>query len=102
MCGIAGLYRAGGVSREDEDAVARIMAAQNHRGPDAEGLYRAERALLGHRRLAIVDLSEAGRQPMRNEDGSIWVTYTGEIYNTQELRRELVQAGHQFRSQTDT
>jgi asparagine synthase (glutamine-hydrolysing) len=57
---------------------------------------------LAHRRLSIVDLSESGRQPMCNEDGSIWITYNGEVYNFQEIREELQAAGHLFRSQTDT
>src|SRR5262249_47187553 len=102
MCGIAGLYRDAGVSEEHVDAVRRALAAEGHRGPDADGLWQGDRAVLGHRRLAILDLSEAGRQPMSNEDGSVRVTYNGEIYNYLELRRELVTAGHSFRSQTDT
>ena len=102
MCGIAGLFRASGVSEEDKHAVSRMTAAQAHRGPDDGGLHAATHAVLGHRRLSILDLSASGHQPMSNEDGSIWVTYNGEIYNQRELRRELVRAGHDFRSTTDT
>jgi len=57
---------------------------------------------LGHRRLAIIDLSDLGRQPMGNEDGSVWVTFNGEIYNYQELKRELLAKGHTFYSATET
>jgi asparagine synthase (glutamine-hydrolysing) len=79
-----------------------MMDAQVHRGPDGSGVYRGERAILGHRRLAIIDLSEAGRQPMCNEDGTVWVTYNGEVYNFGELRDELRKRGHEFKSKTDT
>src|SRR6266478_8020940 len=75
-----------------------------HRGPDDAGLYIApDRALgLAHRRLSIIDLSPAGHQPMSNEDGTVWITFNGEIYNFQELRAKLLTAGHKFESQTDT
>ena len=80
---------------------------QGHRGPDDCGLW--ERDLpngiyigLGSRRLSIVDLSADGHMPMANEDGSVWITYNGEIYNFVELRRELISKGHRFRSHTDT
>src|SRR5215831_17516401 len=102
MCGIAGLFRHAGVTPEDEAAVTRMSKAQRHRGPDADGQVVRDRAVLGHRRLAIIDLSDAGRQPMTNEDGSLWIVYNGEVYNYLELRRELLAAGHRFRSQSDT
>jgi asparagine synthase (glutamine-hydrolysing) len=73
-----------------------------HRGPDGQGVYIQDSVGLGHRRLAIIDLSEAGKQPMSNEDGSIWVTYNGEIYNFQEIRHTLIEKGHIFQSNTDT
>ena len=79
-----------------------MTAAQVHRGPDAEGRYQGPRIVLDHRRLSILDLSEAGRQPMTNEDGSVHVVYNGEIYNYLELRDELLAAGHIFRSKSDT
>ena len=102
MCGIAGIFDARGVSAQSAEAVSRMTAAQTHRGPDADGLYVGERAVLGHRRLSILDLSDAGRQPMSNEDGSIWIVFNGEIYNYRELRQELIAAGHAFRSGSDT
>jgi asparagine synthase (glutamine-hydrolysing) len=73
-----------------------------HRGPDASGEWSDGTCALGHRRLAIIDLSEAGRQPMGNEDGTIQVTFNGEIYNFVALRRELRGLGHRFRTRTDT
>jgi asparagine synthase (glutamine-hydrolysing) len=79
-----------------------MTQAIHHRGPDQYGVYTDESASLGHRRLSIIDLSEDGRQPMTNEDESVWVTFNGEIYNFQELRRSLEAKGHVFRSRTDT
>ena len=73
-----------------------------HRGPDGEGLFVENGIGLGHRRLAIIDLSDAGRQPMTTRDGRYVLSYNGEIYNFQELRRELEARGHQFRSRTDS
>jgi asparagine synthase (glutamine-hydrolysing) len=77
-----------------------MTAAETHRGPDDGGLYQDARVVLGHRRLSIIDLSPAGHQPMSNEDGTVWVTYNGEIYNCAELAAEL--SGHRFRSCCDT
>jgi asparagine synthase (glutamine-hydrolysing) len=78
--------------------------ALRHRGPDDAGSFISEdqRVALGHRRLSIIDLSDAGHQPMSNEDGSVWMTYNGEVYNHGALRRELEARGHAFRSATDT
>lgn len=73
-----------------------------HRGPDDRGIHRIENVALGHRRLAILDLSANGRQPMCNEDGTVWVVFNGEIYNCGELRSGLEARGHRFRSQSDT
>jgi len=76
MCGIAGLFRSGGdTTPADRYAVERMAAAQTHRGPDDGGLFQDARVVLGHRRLAIIDLSPTGHQPMSNEDGTIWVTF---------------------------
>ena len=72
------------------------------RGPDDAGWWQNEGAVLGHTRLSIMDLSEAGRQPMGNEDGSVWITFNGEIYRFWELREELERAGHVFASTCDT
>jgi asparagine synthase (glutamine-hydrolysing) len=99
MCGIVGvLDRKGG----DVDAarVAAMRDAMRHRGPDDEGLWRNPKGdvVLAHRRLAIVDLSPLGRNPMGNEDGSVQVTYNGEIYNHAALRAELEAKGHSFRT----
>ncbi|MBP8980266.1 MAG: asparagine synthase (glutamine-hydrolyzing) [Syntrophobacterales bacterium] len=104
MCGICGKvdFTGHGVNRRLLEAMTTRLA---HRGPDDEGIYigSAGDAVcgLGHRRLSIIDLSEAGRQPMRNEDGTLWLVYNGEIYNFRELRRELEAKGHRFSSQTD-
>ena len=102
MCGIVGQ-----VERErpvDRDAFARMLATLASRGPDGEGtqLLRGGRVALGHRRLAINDLSQNGAQPMANEDESIWLVFNGEIYNFRELRKELEAEGHRFRSASDS
>ena len=105
MCGIAGLFRAPGAPADLRvDAVGPMLAAISHRGPDGEGIWidREAGIALGHRRLAIVDLSEGGRQPMHSEDGRLVVSFNGEIYNFLELRRELEALGHRFRSTSDT
>ena len=85
-----------------------MCATIAHRGPDDAGMQihrdagPSARVGLGHQRLSIIDLSPAGRQPMSNEDGTIWLTYNGEIYNYKDLRRELEGKGHRFRSDSDT
>lgn len=101
MCGICGIYNVGSgepVSRQLVKAMADTMV---HRGPDAEGLYVSGPVGLGHRRLSIIDLA-GGSQPMSNRDGSIWVAFNGEIYNFQELREDLTQKGHRFKTKSDT
>ncbi|MDQ3740248.1 MAG: asparagine synthase (glutamine-hydrolyzing), partial [Actinomycetota bacterium] len=87
-----------------EDVAARMRDTMTHRGPDDGGTWsRAQdRIAFGHRRLSIVDLSPAGHQPMCNEDGTVWITYNGEIYNHAALRDELERKGHTYRSNTDT
>lgn len=104
MCGIYGYLSLKG--KPDPDILDRMGAALHHRGPDDEGAFLSHEAgtaiALGHKRLSIIDLSPAGRQPMSNEDGSVWVTFNGEIYNFRELRRELEAKGHRFRSNSDT
>jgi len=79
-----------------------MTRALAHRGPDGEGFHLSGPIGLGHRRLAIIDLSEAGAQPMSNDDESIWITYNGEIYNFKEIRHELEKKGHMFHSMSDT
>lgn len=100
MCGIAGFFDVAG-RLVDSTLVRRLCIALRHRGPDDEAYYVNGSVALGQRRLAIVDLV-GGRQPMSNEDGSIWVTFNGEIYNFQELRRELEARGHRFTTRSDT
>ncbi|HMJ01857.1 MAG TPA: asparagine synthase (glutamine-hydrolyzing) [Conexibacter sp.] len=104
MCGISGIVGFGDGFAVSEEIVRAMSDTMVHRGPDASGaLHRpAERVALGHRRLSIVDLSEAGRQPMCNEDGTVWITYNGEVYNHAALRAELEAKGHVYRSHTDT
>jgi asparagine synthase (glutamine-hydrolysing) len=98
MCGICGIHGAGG----SEQAVEAMLAAMERRGPDGTGLWSAPDIVLGHRRLAIVDLSERGRQPMRSADGAIAATVNGEIYNYPELRAELEAEGAVFQSDCDS
>jgi asparagine synthase (glutamine-hydrolysing) len=100
MCGIAGQVRADG-SAVERGLIARMCAAQEHRGPDARGLHVAGAIGLGIQRLRIIDI-EGGDQPIYNEDGSIAVVLNGEIYNYAELREQLQRAGHQLRSEGDT
>ena len=102
MCGIAGALSAAPDVPAPIDAVQRFAAAMVHRGPDGYGFHADGPAALGHRRLAIVDLSEGGRQPMTNEDGSVAIVVNGEIYNHQELRADLVAKGHRFRGGSDS
>jgi asparagine synthase (glutamine-hydrolysing) len=101
MCGIAGVV--GDTSpRAGQDAVRRMVAALAHRGPDSEGIETWHGAILGHRRLAIFDLTSAGHQPMLSPDRSLGVVFNGAIYNHRDLRRVLTKSGYTFRSQSDT
>jgi asparagine synthase (glutamine-hydrolysing) len=100
MCGIAGIVSNTGKSLEAQ--LTPMIDAQAHRGPDAWGVWSDDRCALGHRRLSIIDLSEAGRQPLSNARGAIWITFNGEVYNFQRLRRELEGLGRSFRTRTDT
>lgn len=132
MCGIAGIFTLeGSINARLVAGVLRMMDAQVHRGPDDWGLLLADGTLrdpevgallapfnpghirtykgpaspevvLGHRRLSIIDLSPRGRQPMSNRDGTVWITYNGEVYNYRELRDELKGKGYRFHSDTDT
>ena len=100
MCGIAGLCAARGYGIEP-DRLASMIAMLDHRGPDDRGLHIEPAAGLAHARLSIIDVS-GGAQPMSNEDGSLWITFNGEIFNYLELREELVARGHHFGSLSDT
>src|SRR3990172_2866840 len=103
MCGIAGVAPRAGPARADREAIVRDMtAAIRHRGPDDEGTWHDAACSLGHRRLSIIDLTQAGRQPMANETGDVQVVYNGELYNFGEARARLEGQGHRFRSRTDT
>jgi asparagine synthase (glutamine-hydrolysing) len=101
MCGICGLFCPNG-GPVDARRVERMRDAMIARGPDGAGVSQGPGYALGHRRLAILDLSETGSQPMTNEDGVIEVTFNGEIYNFTVLRSELEASGHIFRSRSDT
>ena len=100
MCGIVGIIRWGTLPVSAGE-IQRMTDAVAHRGPDGQGTLVRDGVALGHRRLAIIDL-EAGAQPLSNEDGTIWVTYNGEIYNFRDLARELTALGHVFRTHCDT
>ena len=100
MCGIAGQISF--TDSPDGTAVKKMLAAISHRGPDDEGIMRRGPAVLGQRRLSIIDLSPDGHQPMCNEDGTVWISFNGEIYNFHTLRDDLVRRGHKFHSSTDT
>src|SRR5207245_7784630 len=90
--------RGGGVPL---DMLDRMAAALQHRGPDGSGHYADARVGLAHVRLSIIDVA-GGAQPLGNEDGSVLIVYNGEVYNYLELRAELIAAGHQFRTRSDT
>ena len=101
MCGIAGLIDTRGAPVEAR-LVGAMTRALAHRGPDGEGILAEGPVGLGHRRLAILDLTDAGLQPMSTPDGNLVITYSGEVYNHADLRRELEALGHAFHSRTDT
>lgn len=101
MCGIVGTLDWSGERPPDRDLLRRMLAIIRHRGPDEFGLYIDRRAGIGCARLSILDLS-TGQQPIANEDESLWIVFNGEIYNYLELRAELEQAGHHFRTRSDT
>lgn len=105
MCGIVGYFSVDGAI--DDELAQRVQVARDrltHRGPNDAGLYRSRdgHCVLGHRRLSILDTSSQGRQPMANEDETLWIVFNGEIYNFLTLREELLDKGHRFRSRSDT
>jgi len=98
MCGITGIY---GMSSGQSSSSIRLMNnAISHRGPDDEGYYVDEQVALGHRRLAIIDLSPAGHQPMHSNDGNLEIAFNGEIYNFNDVKKLLT--GYAFKSGSDT
>jgi asparagine synthase (glutamine-hydrolysing) len=100
MCGIAGIVNLV-AGPPDRGIVQGMLDVMRHRGPDGEGIYSDAQAALGHVRLSIIDVA-GSRQPLSNEDETVWVTFNGEIYNYRELRDELRGRGHRFQTQGDT
>lgn len=98
MCGIAGSFN---VSNLTENNIMKMIETIGYRGRDEQDVHKVGPAIMGHARLAVVD-PENGKQPMTNEDGTVWVTFNGEIYNYVELRNELKAKGHVFKSRCDT
>jgi asparagine synthase (glutamine-hydrolysing) len=101
MCGIAGIVGADRAYSADRAVISRMCRTIEHRGPDDEGIHAAGRVGLGMRRLSIIDLP-TGRQPIHNEDRSVWIVFNGEIYNFPELRARLEARGHRFYTNSDT
>lgn len=101
MCGICGIASISTSQPIDRDILLKMTQAMKHRGPDEQGIYSDEHVGLGSRRLSIIDLV-GGRQPITNEDESLWIVFNGEIYNYRELRIYLQKRGHTFRTCTDT
>ncbi len=104
MCGICGVFNYGRSDAVEEKVILKMRDTMIHRGPDDKGVFLSSegRTGLGHRRLSIIDLSPSGRQPLCNEDETIWIVYNGETYNYQELMAGLKAKGHIFKSKTDT
>src|SRR5688572_21776778 len=101
MCGICGIVA---FDHQEQVEHAQIETMNNqigHRGPDGHGYYVKGNVALGHRRLSIIDLS-GGHQPLTNEDGTVWIAFNGEIYNHNDLHKELVSRGHAFKTRSDT
>lgn len=99
MCGIAGVIKYNEKVYATE--IIKMCNTMTHRGPDGSGVFAQDNFGIGHRRLAIIDV-EAGKQPMSCMDGQVWISYNGELYNFQELRKELIELGHQFCTLSDT
>ncbi|MCA9471207.1 MAG: asparagine synthase (glutamine-hydrolyzing) [Nitrospirales bacterium] len=102
MCGIAGRYNFISGAPVQEEGLRKMCRLLAHRGPDGQGTYQQDELGLGHRRLAVIDLTDAAQQPMVSGNGQYVMTYNGEVYNFPELRKNLEGLGHQFRSQSDT
>src|SRR5215471_15682038 len=100
MCGIAGTFTFDGAPA-DRGILQRMIGSLAHRGPDGIGIHIGSGAGLAHARLSIIDLA-GGSQPMCNEDGTLWITFNGEIFNYVELREELIAKGHRFSTRCDT
>lgn len=100
MCGICGII-SNTINKSCPSQISQMLTSISHRGPDGDGVFTHENICIGHRRLAIID-PEGGKQPLANEDNSIWITYNGELYNFHELKKSLLALGHQFKTKTDT
>src|SRR6202011_6228702 len=96
MCGIAGIVS----QSADLELIRPMTEALSHRGPDGSGIWSDGLCYVGHRRLAIIDRSVKGKQPLCNENEPLWIVFNGEIYNFQELRVDLERSGHKFNSHT--
>jgi asparagine synthase (glutamine-hydrolysing) len=101
MCGIAGILNINERREVSSDTLERMLSAIRHRGPDEFGIYSNDHVGFAHARLSIIDLS-GGQQPMSNEDGKVWITFNGEIFNYLELRKDLLKRGHSFSTHSDT
>lgn len=101
MCGICGIINSDKENHVDPQLLKRMTDTIVHRGPDDEGIYVDKNVGIGMRRLSIIDLS-TGKQPIHNEDKSVWIVFNGEIYNHKEIRKDLEKAGHRFQTQSDT
>jgi asparagine synthase (glutamine-hydrolysing) len=99
MSGIAGIARSEAIAVQ-QAVLRRMASALRHRGPDGHGYFLGRRVGFAHTRLSIIDIS-GGAQPLANEDGTVVVTYDGEVCNYRELRDELLAKGHRFRTQSD-
>ncbi len=99
MCGIVGIVNK--KQSANHSVLTAMLDATTHRGPDGDGIFLHKNISIGHRRLAIID-PKGGKQPLANENDSIWITYNGELYNFQDLKGTLLALGHQFKTQTDT
>ncbi|MCZ6642731.1 MAG: asparagine synthase (glutamine-hydrolyzing) [Gammaproteobacteria bacterium] len=102
MCGIVGIVSPAPDTTEQETMAARMAELLQHRGPDAQGLTRGAHVVLAHRRLAVVDLTDAANQPFTDVDNRYWIVYDGQLYNYRTLRDELRHAGYEFRTESDT
>src|SRR5437660_4014681 len=101
MCGICGVYNLHSGEIASPELIDQMTRLISHRGPDEQGTYFDGNLGLGFARLSIIDLS-GGHQPMCNETGDIWLVFNGEIWNYKELRKDFLEKGHQFRTNSDT
>jgi len=101
MCGICGVFHSDRTQRVNRDLLVAMNRQIVHRGPDDDGFFVEENVGLAMRRLSIIDI-ETGHQPISNEDGSVRIVFNGEIYNHQDLRKDLQSRGHRYRTRSDT